>query len=518
MKFLKFQITVVLLLTFFSCNKSTVILQNKNLKTIVQYPYYQDEAMWNHIFDSSNEYEIPKNIKPISILLPHHDITVTNQNKFYKALNSEISPSVVVIVSPDHFELGKELITMPKKINFDTPDGIIDLDYESIKKIASDSEIKNVVKLQNNLWQTEHGIFLHMPFLKHYFPNAKIIPITVKMLSTPDEFEYFDKLGKVLNTVLPEDSLFIASVDCSHYQIPDVAKFHDYVTYNTIINTEDPRFAEIDSPETVKVLYSFNKERNVQNSVLIDHSSTYDFIPDPFVETTTHFYLAFYNSLSDLNLAEFNIKAKENSQKIQTKNIKARTIMIAGSGKTNAHIRKTWTWDRYKNSKDKAEVLLRDAAGKEARFFYGFDELIFDPEIGTEYSRSLHNTNLFVKTITQSSFNKKEYQILEQKNSINVLEVVLENDNIPKEKDLISIFNLYDVIVFRDDNGIIPAVLYYKNKDKILKEDLGICAGKGNIQGKLAFINFSDDDIHLQTFEYQSQNGIIPAIHQFIPE
>lgn len=46
-------------------------------------------------------------------------------------------------------------------------------------------------------------------------------------------------------------------------------------------------------------------------------------------------------------------------------------------------------------------------AGKEARFLYGFDAVIMDPEVGTTYERTLHNTTLTVDTISMKDFQGK---------------------------------------------------------------------------------------------------------------
>ena len=109
---------------------------------------------------------------------------------------------------------------MPENTTFMAPEGNMEVDADLISCISGADEIKDVVSLQSDLWFQEHGIFIHTPFLKHYFPQAKFVPILAKMLTTDQEFESFEKLGQVLAGVLPEDALVVASVDFSHYQIP----------------------------------------------------------------------------------------------------------------------------------------------------------------------------------------------------------------------------------------------------------------------------------------------------------
>ena len=96
--------------------------------------------------------------------------------------------------------MGQKLITMPENTTFMTPEGNMEVDADLISRISRADEIKDAVSLQSDLWFQEHGIFIHTPFLKHYFPQAKFVPILAKMLTTDQEFESFEKLGQVFTT------------------------------------------------------------------------------------------------------------------------------------------------------------------------------------------------------------------------------------------------------------------------------------------------------------------------------
>lgn len=516
--------TVLFLVLLVSCKKTKVADSYKpESSDTVQYFYYGDFDMWNHIYGATEDFIIPDSV-PVSMFIPHHDITVGRQNSFYKAVSKKIKPSLIVVVSPDHFEKGKKLITVPDKIVFETPQGDMIVNDDLISRLKTDEKIGQYVSVQDDVWSGEHGIFVHTPFLKKYFPDAEFVPVLVKPLSTENEFQIFSELGTLLSKLLPDDSFLIASVDCSHYQIPSVTAFHDEVTINTILNYEDARFAEIDSPESIEVLYSYNKGRNALNPVLIDHSSTYDYIPDDMVVCTSHLYMTFYKDLSSSAKDDFYERIKATKQRTRkNEDCIKQTVLITGSGKTGAGIRRTWKWDRYKKSKDNAEILLRNTAGTEARFLYGFDALIFDPPADTVYEQKVHDTVLRVQTITQKDF-AENYFISEdnftQKKAVNILEVILQDSRIiPDISSIRTFFKYFDVIVFRDDDGLVDAVMYCKasknDMDDIRKVELGICHGKGKIKGKTALLNFYDDRIDLLTLDYQSKNGVIPAIYQF---
>ena len=523
-----------------ACSKNSA-LHREITDGIAKYQYFEDASMWNHIYHGTDAFFIPEAVAPKAIIIPHHDITTGNQNSFYKALSYKMQPSVIVVVAPDHFEMGQKLITMPENTTFMAPEGNLEVDADLISRISGADRIKDVVSLQSDLWFQEHGIFIHTPFLKHYFPQAKFVPILAKMLTTDQEFESFEKLGQVLAEVLPEDALVVASVDFSHYQIPLMTSFHDRVSQNTIQCMEDPRYAEIDSPESIQVIFSYCKAKKADKPVLINRSSTYDYIPDEYVESTSHQYWCFYDDSLDL-LTEYDYfsKVPETNQRYN-ESIDARnqTILIGGSGKTEAGIRTTWKWDRYNTATDPADILLRDVAGKEARFLYGFDAVIMDPEVGTTYERTLHNTTLTVDTISMKDFQGKYKSIFAEafdksfgdmllpvlkkfftSREVKVLEVVMSTGFTQINKETVKYaLTQYDVVVFRDNEGKVDGKAYMMSADLILKEyNLGIIHGEGKIKGSLLAIDFYKGGTTTATFDYESDTGVVPAIYQFIPE
>lgn len=484
---------------------------------LAKYQYYGDREMWRHLFASSEAYCIPESAVPSALMIPHHDIAVDRQNSMYKALSRQVNPSVIVVVSPDHFETGTNLITMPENTVFASPDGDVLIDYDMIARIACHDAVKPYVSLQSDVWSQEHGIFAHTPFLKHYFPEAAVIPVLVKMLTPDDQFSAFEALGKVLAELLPDDALFISSVDCSHYQIPRTTALHDAVSRNTIQNLEDPRNAEIDSPESITALFSYCASRQAVTPVQIDSSSTRDYIPDDFVESTSHFYYLFYKDGFESQINRFNERVQDtqqNSLVIDYDHTLNQTILIAGSGAVGAGICTTWKWDRYQQSENKADILLRELAGKEARFLYGFDALVFDPAPGTMYERTLHKTTLKIKTVLSSCLQNVLIPMQKDLQTIDILEIVMDEDDAAVENAL----SFYDVVVVRDDEGCRNAFAYIKQTDGTYdKINLGILYSKDDpdIQGTLLALNWVSGELFYELYDYESDTGVAPAIFQF---
>ncbi len=120
-------------------------------RATARYFYAGDSGMWKHIYAMSQPFKMPAAF-PGAIIIPHHDICVAFQNSFYKALSQYGSPSVIVLISPDHFEQGKQAITLPKDTDCLCPDGIITLDEDLIAQAVECPELKENICLNSSLW------------------------------------------------------------------------------------------------------------------------------------------------------------------------------------------------------------------------------------------------------------------------------------------------------------------------------------------------------------------------------
>ncbi len=483
----------------------------------VSYLYPGDMAMWKHIFKLSEPYVLPQRM-PSTIIIPHHDITSPNQNSFYRALSKLGNPSTVVIIAPDHYEKGSNLISLPCNTSFDSPDGIFTIDEETRKGLTV-SCVRDFIDETSEPWPMEHGIYIHTPFIRHYFPEAKLLPVLLKSFSEAKDFEIYEKLGQVLNELLDEDALVIASVDFSHYQIPRMTELHDIVSMNTIQNGENLQPIEVDSPESLTVATTFARCRGKTVPVLIDRTSTFDFIPDENIVSTSHQYWTFYAEEDKKIVDDFYIKAGKSRQRINTVNYKDKknqTILIGGSGNLGTGIQTYWRWDRYKTSSERKDLILGDMAGNEARFFNGFDACIFDVKPGEKFSQKKHGTNLVIQGCNYGE--ETGYAGLikkEESPTINILVSCYDGqDTSDFPADIL--LNKYDIAVLRCNSETCKSYTFLEENGVIRKIDLGILYSETGKEtaGTILCINWSNGKKSVELFPFESKNGHPPAIFQ----
>ena len=64
------------------------------------------------------------------------------------------------------------------------------------------------------LFDKEHGVRAMLPFLHHYFPEAKIVPIAMSVKAKRGDW---DRLAEAMKPVVDKDTLIVESTDFSHY-------------------------------------------------------------------------------------------------------------------------------------------------------------------------------------------------------------------------------------------------------------------------------------------------------------
>jgi len=213
------------------------------------------------------------------IVLPHHLLVEHFIDEFYKEVSINRSDiKEIILISPNHFFYGFDYIQR---------------DPKNLKK--------------------EHGIMNELPFIKKYFPKAKVTPYTIKP-GTPQ-----NKLDLLIDNISKQKldhSLIVASIDFSHYESEVISENNDAKTViflqklNTLPKEENifktlktlsisPKVASnesvaIDSPETLYVLVKLMDLQNSDIFHLWKRTSTIGILPHTKPKDNTSHIFGFF--------------------------------------------------------------------------------------------------------------------------------------------------------------------------------------------------------------------------------
>lgn len=167
-------------------------------------------------------------------------------------------PPVVVLIGPNHFGAGPYDIQV-SRYAYETPWGRLSPHQETIDALIN----HHGVFQEESAFEREHSIAALVAFVRHTFPDARLVPLIVKR-DVP--LVRMERLAQALHAILPPGALVIASVDFSHHGSRFAAQFHDDKSVATIrsFNFESIPKLEVDSPASISLLLRYLQLRGAQ--------------------------------------------------------------------------------------------------------------------------------------------------------------------------------------------------------------------------------------------------------------
>ena len=148
----------------------------------------------------------------LAIVSPHAGYIYSGQTAAFgfKAAQRK-NPARIFVLGPSH-HFGIHGVALPPKSieSFATPLGDLELDRETLE------ELKTYPLFTENaeVHKVEHSLELQLPFIKHCFPSAKIVPVVIGQLEDEAEARL---IGEILKGFLRKNDLIVVSSDFTHY-------------------------------------------------------------------------------------------------------------------------------------------------------------------------------------------------------------------------------------------------------------------------------------------------------------
>lgn len=226
-------------------------------------------------FETSQAYD---DLDLKGMIIPHHLIPVDKIAKMYKtASNSEVE--TIILLSPDHFASSNREILTSKK----AWEGVFGKVYTDQKVIDQLLSLDFIYEDAEEIGM-EHGLSSHIPFIAHYFENAKVVPLALNKVIKRSQL---DDLLKVLG----DDVFIIASVDFSHYYPKKEADQFDQETRRLMENGHYEIFFQMDDAyfDSPGVLYTVLTRAN--EFIIYDQGNSADYLGQNIQETTSYFFI-----------------------------------------------------------------------------------------------------------------------------------------------------------------------------------------------------------------------------------
>jgi len=333
------------------------------------------------IFDNFyKKLELPSDIGEIKgAIVPHHLLAGHFPATLFTYLEKQ-KPSTIVLFGPNHFFTGQAKAIATAN-DWDTLAGPIKTDRDVLNKLIADGSLT----VDENAILDEHSIFNVVPFVAKSLPNTKILSF---MLRYKTDTTTLDQIADSLKQNLPADTVFIASVDFSHYQTLAVSNFHDEITIPVLKSFNYSRYPqlEIDSVPSVYLLSKMMEKYGTQKTGYELHTNSADLLNNPGLASGTSYYSPYY------------IKG-------EPAKIKTAGILNFGDMMLDRNVKK----QIEKNGQD---FPFKKLAGDESRFFMGMDAVtanlegsFADKRRATSKSIAFRFDPKMIKTLQKYNFN-----------------------------------------------------------------------------------------------------------------
>jgi len=232
------------------------------------------------------------------ITVPHHLLAADLIADTF-LLASRGSYSQVIILSPDHFNLGDTDISIASR-NFITVFGELETDLDVVDKLQQLPFVST-----SDFFYREHGIQTELPFIKYYFPEVKIIPISFKQSTDKEKLDEFIYL---LKANINKETLIVQSTDFSHYLPSKVADIKDQETIAVIKSGDLDRLFSLNQPDNLDSIAAQYVQMKLQKDLfgalpqITNRKNSQDYTKEELSVTTSYITQIYIQSFPVTNV------------------------------------------------------------------------------------------------------------------------------------------------------------------------------------------------------------------------
>lgn len=244
---------------------------------------------WYVIRQRSNSLADAK-VTPKILVLPHHDLLIKEFPGFYQIFSDVQKNQVnrVILLSPNHFQPEQQRVISTNQPLSLGNGSLLAIDEDLIEPL----ETAKVV-FDPTVFNQEHGVAIHLPFIQKTFPNAKVVPLLLtRNIPSSVRTEFSSVIEELMTS---KNTIMIVSVDFSHgLSVIDAAK-NDQKMMRYVQSQDSNRVANlndeyVDCPFCMSIALDFVKKFNLTGPQEHFHSdaASYMWLGDQS-ETTSYF-------------------------------------------------------------------------------------------------------------------------------------------------------------------------------------------------------------------------------------
>jgi len=243
--------------------------------------------------DAISRYGENPDAKIAGAVFPHHDLAGFMVAEALARFPADTK--TVILIGPNHPNIGNfNVIT---GVNFwATPDGKLEADENIISQLTSRLKF---VGQEEDVLSSEHSIGAIVPYIKHYLPDAKIVPLILNShISEREEDELAFEIASAANGT---HVVVASSVDFSHGLLSVEASQKDSETIEKIKEKDYTALSfftndHLDSPASIITLLRVMEQNKKENLEILGNTNSGELLKEKFIQVTSYFSILFYGN------------------------------------------------------------------------------------------------------------------------------------------------------------------------------------------------------------------------------
>ncbi len=202
-------------------------------------------------------------------VLNHHIPHATGLDiAFYEALSKRPAPSTIVILGPNHQDIGSWPVATTHQA-YATAFGAVSINQSVVATLEKDGTAHRL----DSLFDIEHSIYAQVIPIAYYFPGTTIVPIA---FTSTFPLKQAEALGNHLAQILDTNALVIASIDFSHYHTLALAQVREKRSRALIqtLRVSAANNVDTDSKQSLAVLLAFLHARGNHDVTILEQSNS----------------------------------------------------------------------------------------------------------------------------------------------------------------------------------------------------------------------------------------------------
>lgn len=258
---------------------------------------YSDPSLFEEAIEAEASKSEPALARLSGITVPHHLVAAHLVARGFRAASGH-DYDRVILLSPDHF-FGAETPFATTGRDFETPFGRVRVDRAAVEAIERSDDLIG----RSCLFAREHGVHSLLPFMKHYLPEAELVPVAVSLRA---ERADWDRLVERLLPLVDEETLIVQSTDFSHYLPHEVARRFDQQTLNLLAAADIEALTRLSQPDHLDSLGAMYVQMRLQQLAfgarprVVASENQQEYVARRLDETTSYMVILFAPDASRL--------------------------------------------------------------------------------------------------------------------------------------------------------------------------------------------------------------------------